>query len=117
MPAFGLESMARLATCDERIKRVFERVVLSRDCTVLEGHRGAQAQARAVAEGLCTEPWPSSPYNRYPSLAIRVAPHPYDPTDLPAIHGFAGFVQGVAEIMATPLYWGGPDRPTHFEII
>ena len=48
MPRFGKRSRERLATCDERLQKVFNEVINYVDCSVLEGHRGERKQNRYV---------------------------------------------------------------------
>lgn len=129
MPKLDRASASRLATCHPLLRRLFERVGLSYKCIVLEGHVGRQAQERAVAEGRATQPYPHGPHNGYPSRAIDAAPARVDltnvgPLELAKIHHFAGYVKGVAELMAIRIRWAGekwePGCPaedlTHFEL-
>ena len=51
MPKFGRKSRASLATCDERLQKVFNEVVKTYDCTVTCGHRGEKDQNKAFDEG------------------------------------------------------------------
>ena len=39
MPKFGKRSIKALETCDERLIKVFNEVIKTVDCSVLEGHR------------------------------------------------------------------------------
>ena len=39
MAKFGRTSKNRLATCDERLQKVFNEVIKYVDCSALEGHR------------------------------------------------------------------------------
>ena len=39
MPRFGKRSKNALATCDDRLVDVFNEVIKTVDCSVLEGHR------------------------------------------------------------------------------
>ena len=51
MPKFGSSSKRRLATCDERLQKVFNEVIKHVDCSVLCGHRGEYDQNKAFEEG------------------------------------------------------------------
>ena len=51
MAAFSERSLSLLATCDPRLRRLFDEVVKHFDCTILEGHRTAERQAELYAEG------------------------------------------------------------------
>jgi len=99
--------MHRLRTCDSWLQRLFERVVLQYDCSVLTGHRGEEAQHEAFLSGKSKLDWPDGNHNSYPSRAIDVAPWPIDWENRKRFYHFAGYVLGVAEILAIPIRWGG----------
>jgi|688.fasta_scaffold115875_5 peptidoglycan L-alanyl-D-glutamate endopeptidase CwlK len=105
--AFGQTSRDRLATCDERLQRVFNEVIKHRDCSILCGHRGQAEQDEALRTGKSKLGWPKSNHNTLPSKAVDVAPYPIDWTDIDRFRLFAGFVLGVAAGMGIPLRWGG----------
>lgn len=129
MPAFSQSSAAKLATCDARLVRLFERVVQIVDCTVICGHREKAEQDEAVRLGRSKTPWPTSKHNVYPSRAVDVAPYPLDWSDTRRFDHFAGVVRGVAAQLGIRVRWGGDwdgdfdladqsfnDLP-HFEIV
>lgn len=107
MPRFSATSRNRLATCDESLQRVFERVVSRWDCTVVEGHRDQEAQDRAFREGKSKLRWPNGKHNRLPSRAVDVAPYPIDWGNTKRFYAFGGYVLGVAEEMGIALRFGG----------
>ena len=107
MPAFSRQSLHRLRTCDPRLQRLFERVVLDVDCSILGGHRGEQAQNEAFEDGLSQLKWPEGKHNAYPSRAVDVAPYPIDWKNIKRFYWFSGYVLGVAQQMRIPLRWGG----------
>lgn len=107
MPAFGQASAARLATCDERLQRLFQEVVKTFDCTIIEGHRGEAAQHLAFVTGKSKLDWPNGNHNAKPSKAVDVAPFPVDWTDQKRFYFFAGYVKGVAAEMGLNIRWGG----------
>lgn len=74
MPAFSAISAQRLATCDHRIQEVLNELIKHVDFTVIEGHRGKEAQNKAVAEGKSQKPWPTGNHNSMPSMAVDIAP-------------------------------------------
>lgn len=131
MPAFSRASRARLATVHPDLQRVFERVILIYDCTILEGHRGRAAQDRAVAEGNSTVSWPNGKHNAYPSRAVDAGPYDAEirgvnwntdhrtsegRTNIARFYHFAGLVLGVAELLGVRLRWGGDwDSDTRFD--
>lgn len=107
MPAFGKSSQDKLATCDPRLQKVFNEVVKYFDCTVIEGHRGEEAQNKAFAEGKSKLKYPEGKHNKIPSLAADVLPYPIDWNDTNRMRYFAGFVVGIAATMGIKIRWGG----------
>jgi len=107
MPAFSRVSLERLRTCDVRLQQLFERVVQTFDCSILEGHRGKEAQNRAYAERRSKLRWPESEHNTCPSRAVDVAPYPIDWKNRDRYVLFAGYVLGTAAELGIPLRWGG----------
>ena len=78
MPTFGAASLAQLATCDPRLQLIMQEAVKYFDFTVLEGHRGQEAQDAAYAKGLSQVKWPKGNHNAMPSRAVDIAPYPID---------------------------------------
>ena len=107
MPRFGKKSKKNLATCDERLIKVFNEVIKTVDCTVLEGHRSKDRQNALYREGKTKVTYPSGRHNHYPSLAVDVCPYPVDWGDRERFTLFAGFVIGIAKSMDIKLRWGG----------
>mgnify|MGYP003120172875 CR=1 FL=1 len=105
MAKFGNTSLRRLKTCDARIVKVFQTVVKTFDCTVLEGHRTKERQKELVAEGKSKTMKSKHLYD--PSRAIDIAPYPIDWEDRERFTYFAGFVMGVASQLGIELRWGG----------
>lgn len=121
MPSFSHTSASKLDTCDKRLQDLFNEVVRHRDCTILEGHRGQEAQEKAFAEGKSHARWGQSKHNSSPSQAVDVAPYPIDWNDLQRFRDFANFVKGVAAGMHIKVRWGGDfqtlvDMP-HWELL
>ena len=115
MPKFGKKSRERLATCDERLQRVFNEVINYVDCSVLEGHRSAERQDKLFEEGKTKVKYPNGRHNANPSRAVDVVPYPIDWKDRERFHLFAGFVLGIAYSMDIALRWGG-DWNQNFEV-
>lgn len=107
MPRFSQRSKERLATCDKRLQRVFNRVIDTVDCTILEGHRSEEKQNEAYRTGHSKVQWPDSRHNTLPSLAVDVAPYPIDWRDRERFTLFAGFALGVAAGEGVRIVWGG----------
>ena len=78
MPRFGKRSNVNLASCDERLQKVFNEVIKHVDCSVLEGHRGEERQNKLQEEGKSKVRYPDGRHNASPSNAVDVAPYPID---------------------------------------
>jgi len=128
MPRFSSRSINRLKTCDARLQELFYQVVKHFDCSILEGHRGEERQTKAYNDGKSKVQYPDGKHNKYPSVAVDVAPYPIDWSDRDRFHYFGGFVLGVAKQMGMRVRWGGDwdmdtqtkdnkfDDLVHFEI-
>lgn len=107
MPRYSKRSRERLETCDERLQRIFSRVIEICDNTILIGHRGEEEQNEAYRTGHSKVKWPEGKHNAIPSEAIDAAPYPIDWNDRERFTLFAGLVLGVAEEMGIKIRWGG----------
>ena len=115
MAKFGRKSKERLATCDERLQKVFNEVIKVVDCSILEGHRDEERQNKLFKEGKTKVTYPKGRHNASPSLAVDVVPYPIDWHDRERFHLFSGFVLGLARGMGITLRWGG-DWNMNFEV-
>ena len=128
MPNFSNESLKKLSTCSESLQKLFSIVVQDFDCTILEGHRGQKEQNEAFTSGHSKLKYPDGNHNKFPSLAVDVAPYPVDWNDRERMTLFAGFVIGTAKQLGIKIRWGGDwnnntqvkdnkfDDLVHFEI-
>jgi peptidoglycan L-alanyl-D-glutamate endopeptidase CwlK len=128
MPRFGKRSISRLKTCDQKLQELFYEVVKHFDCSIIEGNRGEERQNKAYADGKSKVKYPNGKHNKFPSVAVDVAPYPIDWSDRDRFHYFGGFVLGVAKQMGMNIRWGGDwnqdtetkdnkfDDLVHFEI-
>ena len=128
MPRFSTRSKSRLHTCDGRLIELFNKVVKEFDCTVIEGHRGKDAQNKAYNKGNSKLKFPNGKHNKSPSVAVDVAPYPIDWKDRDRFHYFGGYVLGIAKSLGLNIRWGGDwnqdtqtkdnkfDDLVHFEI-
>tara|TARA_Y100000004_G_scaffold4519_1_gene5385 strand:- start:71 stop:469 length:399 start_codon:yes stop_codon:yes gene_type:complete len=107
MPSFGAKSKANLSECHPDLQKVFNKVIQSYDCSVIEGYRGREEQDAAFHSGKSKLQYPKSKHNRQPALAADVIPYPVDWDDTKQFYHFAGFVQGIAEEMGIQIRWGG----------
>ena len=107
MPRFGKKSKEQLATCNEILERVFNKVIKTVDCSVLEGHRDKDRQDSLYEEGKTKVKYPHGRHNEFLSRAADVVPYPIDWDDRERFHLFAGFVLGTAKQMGIDIRWGG----------
>ena len=106
MPKYSNRSAIKLAECDERIQRVFNRVIETIDNTILVGYRDEATQEEMYDQGRSQLQYPNSMHNKLPSQAVDVAPYPIDWNDRERFTLFAGFVLGTAKEMGINLRWG-----------
>lgn len=109
MPRFSSRSLKELATCHPDLERLFRAVIVHRDCTIIEGHRGEQRQEQLLNMGRSRVPWPKGKHNAVPSRAVDVVPYV---NGAPSFHldhckVFGGYVQGVADQLGIRIRWGG----------
>ena len=128
MPRFSTRSKSKLHTCDERLIKLFNKVVKKFDCQILEGHRGQKAQDEAYNKGNSKVRFPNGKHNRSPSVAVDVAPYPIDWQDRERFIACAYYIKGRASQMGIKLRlgadWNGHMRFTesffdapHFELV
>ena len=107
MPSFSQTSKDNLATAEEPLQRLFNRVIKKFDCSVICGHRGREEQEKAFREGKSQARFGQSKHNHYPSRAVDVVPYPIDWEDREYFARFAGYVQAVADDEGINIRWGG----------
>lgn len=95
MPKFSQASKAQVATCHPRLQLVLNAAIADFDFTVVEGHRGKEAQNKAFATGASQLPWPKGNHNALPSRAADLAPYPVDWSDKEKPHLRFAFMMGV----------------------
>jgi len=107
MPTFSKSSADKLATCDERLQRLFNEVIKYTDCTVVCGTRNKEAQEAAFEAGNSKVHWPNSQHNSLPSLAADVVPYPIDWYDVERFKAFSMLVLDCATKLGIEVEWGG----------
>lgn len=132
MPSFSRKSDNHLRTAHQDLIEHFQWVVKWFDCTILQGHRGEEAQ-NAAADAVPPRSkvrWPKGKHNAFPSNAVDAGPYTHAvrgvdwntaivaPThrhlvswkavrNLCRFYYFAGFVLGSARARGLRLRWGG----------
>lgn len=121
MPAFSKHSAEKLATCDERLQRLFNKVVETADCAILWGFRNEVDQDECFAIGTSKAKWPDSPHNVEPSHAVDVMPVPIDWNDWVRLRLFVEFVKKTAAELGIAVRWGGDFKSIkdgdHWELV
>lgn len=107
MPTFSTQSLARLETCHPDLQLICHEVIKYFDFTVLEGHRGQEAQNKAFKEGRSKIKFPLGKHNKMPSLAVDIVPYPIDWEDENRFYYLAGLMMATAKKFDIPLRWGG----------
>jgi peptidoglycan L-alanyl-D-glutamate endopeptidase CwlK len=120
MPSFSTKSAARLATCHPDLQRLFNAVILERDCMIVCGERNKADQDAAFAAGASKLRYPRSKHNRRPSEAVDVIPSPEGYTSKKAFAELAAVVKRIAKEQGLTVVWGGdwatfPDLP-HWQL-
>jgi len=114
MAKYSTTSQVRLSQCHPLLQQVFNQVIKTVDCTIIEGHRPEKRQNELFDQGKSQLKFPDGKHNQMPSLAVDAAPYPIDWKDRERVTLFAGFVLGVANEMGIKLRWGG-DWNMNFE--
>jgi len=104
---FSKLSKANLFTAHQMLKKLFDQIIKTYDCSILEGHRNKENQNKAYRRGKSKLKWPRSKHNKRPSLAVDVAPYPIDWKDRKRFYHFGGYVKGVADQLKIKIRWGG----------
>lgn len=108
MPKFGTASTERLATADPRLQKLFNEVIKTFDCTVIEGHRTKEKQNEYFEQGKSKLKWPEGKHCSDPSLAVDVAPFIGGKISYNTNHClyFAGYVMATANSLGIKLRSG-----------
>lgn len=120
MPVFSQKSLDKLATCHSLLQKLFNEVIKTTDCSIIEGYRNREAQEADYAAGRTKLHWPNGNHNKNPSLAADVMPYPIDWQDVQGIKAFADIVLATAAKLDIAITWGGSwktlvDMP-HYEL-
>ena len=132
MARFSNTSTTKLVTCSKNLQLLFNRVVKTVDCTIVEGHRNRETQNRMFDRKRSQLCWPNSSHNIILSRAVDVVPYLHgidwrSEADLlkaiankesvgkimVIVHNierwlyFVGFVMGTAKEMGIKIRWGG----------
>jgi len=113
MPVYSKKSLEKLNSCHPDLITIFNTMIKHFDCTILEGHRGKEAQEKAFNEGKTKLHYPYGKHNAMPSMAVDATPYPVDLDDKDAHIYFGAFVMALASFLyekgeiSHKLRWGG----------
>jgi peptidoglycan L-alanyl-D-glutamate endopeptidase CwlK len=111
MPSFGAGSLAERATIHPDLQKVLDEAIKHVDFTIVEGHRGKDAQEAAFAKGLTKLHYPNGKHNSLPSRAADVMPYPIDWSDssknIERLDYTMGIIVGCARMLGIGVRWGG----------
>ena len=107
MPKFSQLSNQRIELADRRLQFLLNKAIEIYDFSVLASFRGKEEQDAAFALGYSKTEYPGSKHNRYPSLAVDLAPYPIDWNDKESFFLLAGIMLGLAKANNIGLRWGG----------
>ena len=93
----------QLATCHPKLQKVLNEAIKYVDFTVVEGHRGKEAQNLAFKNGLSKLQWPKGNHNATPSRAADIAPWPVDWKEGEKPHLRFAFMMGAVFVCAKDL--------------
>lgn len=121
MPSFSKKSLYQLSTCHPDLQRLFNKVIETWDCTIIEGYRDQASQEAAFRSGKSDKHFPLGNHNKKPSIAVDVMPYPVNWNDVPGIKAFTAHVFATASQLDIPLRWGGNWKTyldnTHGELV
>ncbi len=113
MPSFSARSLKNLGTCHIDLQILFNEVIKTFDCIVMEGYRNKEDQEKAFASGNSKLHYPNGKHNQNPSNAADVYPYPINWNDEKLALWFGGYVLGIAQKLKDEgkithtIRWGG----------
>lgn len=99
MPQFSEASKEKLSSCHPDLQILFNEVIKTFDCRVLEGYRNERDQNAAFDAKKSQLKFPHGKHNKLPSFAIDVSPCPIDWSKINRFYWFAGYVLGIAQML------------------
>jgi len=94
MYRLGTRSRQKLDECHPIFKVILEDLIQYIDFSIIEGHRGREAQELAYSKGLSQLHFGFSKHNSQPSDAIHVVPYPIDWGELSLLELYEGVKRG-----------------------
>ncbi len=106
---FGAASKRNLSAVDARLQRIAHLVLIIKDHSIIQGHRGKTAQDAAFESGHSELEWPDGKHNKIPSSAmdVQVYPRPEIESDLRDEQIYLlGIYKGVGQEQGIPVRVG-----------
>lgn len=100
-------SKQRLDTCHPDLIKLISAVSQLTPIMVICGHRDKAGQDAAIAAKTSKTPFPKSKHNKYPSLAVDIAPIPLNWNDRKSFIALSETVFRVANSLGIHIRWGG----------
>lgn len=113
MYEYSAKSAGKLDECHIDLQTIFNEVIKLTDNTIIEGHRGKEAQNAYFDKGTSKLKYPQGKHNKIPSQAVDSAPYPELYSSSKKCYFYAGLVMGVAQRLyqegrvTYKLRWGG----------
>lgn len=107
MNGFSKASEEKLNSCHPKLQLLFKTVVITYNCSIIQGFRGKEEQDEDFMSKKSKVQWPNSAHNKFPSHAVDVAPWPIDWSDIKRFYHFAGYVLAASETLGIQVRWGG----------
>lgn len=103
MPVFGPGSVRQRGTLHPDLQTLLDVAIKKIDFVIIEGFRNEAAQNDAFKRGASKLKWPHGKHNRYPSIAVDIAPVYYAKgaainwEDVPAFARLMGYIERIAD--------------------
>lgn len=116
MANFGATSLKKLEKVNPLLVTILKKTVQVKDCTIITGFRGAEAQNKAYESGYSKKKYPDSRHNLSKLMnstefsdAVDVAPwiNGKLSEDVKECAHLAGIIIGIGAAMGITLRWGG----------
>ena len=108
MYKFSVSSAEKLQTAHPVLQVLFTAVLLKRDITIIQGHRGRKEQEEAFHSGHSKVRFPHSKHDASPSFAVDVAPYINSSVVMreKECSELAGVILSTAQELDIPIRWG-----------
>lgn len=108
MYRFGNKSARKLLELDCDLQLILNIAIKLVDFSIIEGHRDEATQDEYYFTGKSKVQYPGSKHNKFPSLAVDIAPFPYPKTDYEVRQAYflTGLIKGIAHSLGIKIRVG-----------